>query len=170
MLHVSSASLRLFSLAAFVVSTVPVAVAAGQSTADGTLIIKGPDGPLSVKLTHAYYIAGADRFDESKTIRSIVFTAGDQRARIEACGDMNCAGLSSVDGLRVELEATGMLNWWAHVAPMQYASSDSSAMKLDTDTPGHVAGTFKLGDSAHSDVNVNVTFDASLVKSFPAKK
>lgn len=170
MSHALHTSFRLFALAVFCVSTVAVAFAAGTSTAEGTLTVKGSSNPLSVKLAHAYYFVGPDAFDKTKTIRNIVFTASDKQKTIEACTNTSCADLSSVDGLEIGLTESGNVKWWAHIAPMQYASSDISALTLDVDTPKHVAGTFKLGGSADANVTVSVKFDATLIKTFPAKK
>ncbi|MGA9422204.1 MAG: hypothetical protein WBW61_07560 [Rhodanobacteraceae bacterium] len=138
---------------------------AGESTmAKGNLSVEGPDDPLSVTLTHAYYVTGPDRFDETKTVRSIVFTKDDQRAAIGACADMRCAMLSATDGLQIDFAEPGMVNWWAHVSPIQYSSTASGdALKLSVDSPGRVAGTFKLGGSG---ATTAIEFDASLVRDF----
>jgi hypothetical protein len=163
------ASFRRFALAACFIAAAPVALAAGTSTASGTLTVKGENKPLSVKLAHAYYLVGPDQFDESRTVRSIVFTASDQHEAIESCRDVGCANISG-DGLWVGLNESGMTEWWAHVSPMQFSSVATSALKLDVDTPEHMAGTFKLGGAADSGVTVDVRFDATLVKTFPKTK
>jgi hypothetical protein len=138
--------------------------AAESSTASGTLSVEGPDDPLSIKLTHAYYVTGPDRFDETKTVRSIVFTADDQRAAIDACADMRCAMLSSSDGLQIEIGDSGVVNWWAHVSPIQYSSTaGAEALELRVDSANRVAGTFKLGGSG---ATAAVEFDASLARDF----
>ncbi len=167
MSHTLHPSFRLFALALFCISTGSFAIAAGSSTAEGILTIEQTGKPLSVKLTHVYYSVGPDRFDASKQIRSIAFTPSDQLATIEACADLRCASLASVDGFRIELTEEGMVNWWAHIPPMQYASSDSSALNLDVDTSERVAGTFKLKADK---VTVIVNFDVTLTKAFAQSK
>jgi hypothetical protein len=142
----------------------PGAIAAASSTATGSLSVEGPDAPLELSLKHAYYISGPDRFDETKTVRSIVFTADDQRAAINACRDMRCAMLSSSDGLQIEIGDSGAINWWAHVAPIQYSSTaGGDALTLSVDGAERVAGTFKLDGSG---VTTTVKFDTSLVRDF----
>ena len=138
---------------------------AGESTmSKGSLSVEGPDKSLSVTLTHAYYITGIDRFDETKTVRSIVFTTDDQRAAIDECEDLSCAMLSSSDGLKIDLDESGMINWWAHISPVQYSSMASGdALVLRVDKPDRLAGTFKLGSSS---TTTAIEFDASLVKDF----
>ena len=142
----------------------PSAIAAGLSTARGSLRVEGPDDALVVRLTHAYYVSGPDRFDETKTVRSIVFTADDQAAAIDACPDMRCAMLSSSDGLQIEIGDNGTVDWWAHVAPVQYSSSaGGDALKLSVDSAERVAGTFKLSGSG---ATTAVEFDAALARDF----
>lgn len=142
----------------------PGAIAAASTTATGSLSVEGPDAPLVISLKHAYYVSGPDRFDETKSVRSIVFTADDQRAAIDACPDMRCAMLSSSDGLQIEIGDDGTVNWWAHVAPVQYSSTTGGdALKLSVDSAGRVAGSFKLGGSG---ATTAVEFDASLIRDF----
>ena len=142
----------------------PAILAAESTMAKGALSLEGPDDPLVVTLAHAYYVTGPDRFDPTQTVRSVVFTTSDQRAAMAACADMRCAMLSSSDGLQIELGDGGSVNWWAHVAPVQYSSSaGSDALKLRVDSPERVAGTFKL---AGSGATTAIEFDASLVRDF----
>jgi hypothetical protein len=138
---------------------------AGESTmAKGTLSVAGPDAPLKVTLTHAYYVTGPDRFDATRTVRSIVFTVDDQRAAIVACADLRCAMLSSSDGLKIDLAETGSIDWWAHVSPIQYAGTASrDALELGADSAGRIAGTFKLAGSGAATA---IRFDASLIRDF----
>ncbi|WP_371280945.1 hypothetical protein [Dokdonella sp.] len=144
--------------------TAPVVMASESSMATGKLSVEGPDATLVISLNHAYYVSGPNRFDETKTVRSIVFTADDQRAAINACPDMRCAMLSSSDGLQIEIGDDGAVNWWAHVAPIQYSSTASGdALKLSVDSAGRVAGSFKLGGSG---ATAAVEFDASLIRDF----
>lgn len=139
-------------------------LAGGASTAKGKLSVEGPDKTLSVTITHAYYITGIDRFDETRTVRSIVFTADDQHAALEECEDLSCAMLSSSDGLKIDLDQSGMINWWAHIAPVQYSSmAGADALVLSVDKPDRLAGTFKLGGSSTAAI---IEFDASLAKDF----
>lgn len=152
------------TLALAILLTSHAALAAESTMARGNLSVEGPDKDLTITLTHAYYYSGKDRSDETRTVRSIVFTADDQRAAIDACDDTSCAMLSSSDGLQIELTGTGMANWWAHVSPIQYSGTAASdALKLSVDNADRVAGTFKIGGSG---AQATVEFDASLVRDF----
>lgn len=132
--------------------------------ARGNLSIEGPDDPLQVKITHAYYITGIDRFDETRSVRSIVFTTDDRQAAMDACNDLGCAMLSSSDGIKIDLDDTGRVNWWAHVYPIQYSgTAGADSLKLSTDTADRIAGSFKLEGSG---ATAAIEFDTSLVRDF----
>lgn len=142
----------------------PPALADESTMARGTLSVEGHGDPLTISLAHAYYITGKDRFDETRTVRSIVFTADDRRAAMADCADLGCAMLSSSDGLKIDLSESGTVVWWAHIAPIQYSSSASGdVLKLSADTAERVAGTFEL---AGSGATATIEFDATLVRDF----
>jgi hypothetical protein len=154
------------ALAAMIFFSATLALAAGSDSAKGTLTVETEKNkPASVELAHAYLVSGPDTFDPKKTTRRIVFTKIDERATIEACGDVSCATLSSSDGITVELGDEPAASWWAHVRPMQYSGmSQTGDLKLSADTAERVAGTFKIGMSG---VKASIEFDAPLVKTFP---
>ena len=140
--------------------------ASGQQrgTANGTLTLEGADTPLRVTFAHAYYITGPDSFDETKTTRSLVFTAEDQTDAIMGCSSRSCAELSMIDGLKIDLAEQGMANWWAHVGQKQYSGTAvGKSLSLRVDQPDHLAGTFKIGGSG---ATAAIEFDSALVKAF----
>jgi hypothetical protein len=144
------------------------ALASESTMASGTLSVEGPNEPLAVTLAHAYYVTGPNRFGETRTVRSVVFTADDQRAAIDACADLSCTRLSSRDGLKIDLDESGMVNWWAHIATVQYSSTETGdALTLSVDSADRVAGTFKLSGSG---ATTSIEFDASLVRDFSKKE
>ena len=152
------------SLAVLIALAAAPAFAGGSDSAKGTLSVETQTKPARVELAHAYLVNGPDTFDPKKTTRRIVFTASDERATIQACSDVSCATLSTSDGMTVEL-GDGPPGWWAHVHPVQYSgTSEPDELKLSTDSPERVAGSFKIGNSG---VTTSVVFDATLVKSFP---
>ena len=137
--------------------------AAGGDSAKGTLTLQGEDKPVSVELTHAYYITGPDQFDPKKTTRRIIFAGADVRAAIEACDEASCAMHAFNDGMTIEMDDTSV-RYWAHVRPMQYSGMlERSALALGADKPDRLAGTVKL---ANSGVTTTIVFDATLVKAF----
>lgn len=143
-----------------------LASTAATDTAKGTMTLQGESEPFAIVLTHAYYVTGPDRFDAKKILPRLIFTGEDVRAKIDACDDADCATYAASDGLRLELDPEGATTYWAHVKPMQYSGMlDASSLKLSTQTPDRVTGTLNYKNSG---VDITATFDATLVKAFPA--
>lgn len=143
-----------------------LAGAAPTDMAKGTMTLQGESEPFAIVLTHAYFVTGPDRFDAKKTTTRLIFTGEDVRAKIDACNDADCATYAASDGLRIDLDPEGPTTYWAHVKPMQYSGMiDPSSLKLSTQTPDRLAGTLTYKNSG---VDVKATFDATLVKTFPA--
>ena len=132
-------------------------------TAKGTLAVDDDGGSLGGKIMHAYYITGPDSFDASNIQRIIVFTVDDQADAIAACADKSCAELPTVDGLKIDLSIEDMTQWSAHVGSVQRSGISGNGLTLRTDTPGYLAGTFRLNVSG---VTADIEFDTKLVKAF----
>jgi hypothetical protein len=144
---------------------VPVALADESSMARGNLSIELPKRHLSLTLAHAYFISGNVLFDATRTFRSIVFTADERRATIDACTNLSCAMMSSSDCLTIDIDESGMINWRVHIFPMQVSgSANGNALKLTAESADRLAGTFSL-DGPH--VKTTIEFDAALVRYFP---
>jgi hypothetical protein len=144
------------------------AFAAGSDSAKGTLTLQDEDKPVSVELTHAWYITGPDQFDPKKTTRRLIFAGEDVRAAIDACDEASCAMHVFNDGMTLEMDDTSLVRDWAHVPPMQYGGMlERSALALGTDKPDRLAGTLKL---VNSGVTTTIVFDAALVKAFGPEK
>lgn len=159
--------LSLLTVTAMLLVAPPSIQAAGVNTASGTLTMQSADKTLKIDLTHAYYIIGPDPYETDKTIRSIVFTAADQRDAIEACKDTRCIGTLRIDFLRLDLDDDPRIVHWAvHIDPASFSGgATGSALKLDTDSADRLAGTLKM-DSADKKQAGTIKFDASLVKTF----
>ena len=156
------------AFAAALIAFAAPAFAAGSDSAKGTLILQGEDKPVSVELTHAYYITGPDQFDPKKTTRRLIFAGEDVRAAIDACDEASCAMHVFNDGMTLEMDDTSSVRYWAHVRPMQYGGMlERSALALGTDKPDRLAGSLKL---VNSGVTTTIVFDAALVKAFGPEK
>ena len=158
-----------FALATLTIAMLLIASVANAQqggSAKGTLTLQGSDGPLSVTFAHAYYITGPGSFDNTQKERRIVFTAEDHATAITECAAYRCAQLALIDGLTFFLADQDMANWWAHVGQTQMSGTAiGSALNLSSDSPDHLAGTFKIGGGGAS-ATATIAFDAKLTKAF----
>ncbi|MGA8278216.1 MAG: hypothetical protein WB784_08485 [Rhodanobacteraceae bacterium] len=159
--------LPVFAAAAMLLAVPPPIRAADANSANGTLTIQSAHKPFKIDLMHAYYIIGPDPYEAGKTIRSIVFTAADQRAAIEACKDTRCVGSLTFDFLRLDLgDDPRLVSWAARIDPASFSGGVAgSALKLGTDSADRLAGTLTM-DAAGTKTAGTIKFDASLVKTF----
>ena len=142
-----------------------VSSASAADSAQGTLVVQGEDKPLSMELSHAYFITGPDDLDATKITRRLLFTGADVRSTIAACEQSDCAMYSFSEGMWVQIDDTSTMRWWGKVKPVQQSGMlNRSALVLTTDQPDRLAGTLTLDNSGKP---AKITFDASLVKAFP---
>ncbi len=155
----------LFAATAMLLMVPPPIQGADVNTASGTLTIQSAHKPFKIHLTHAYYIIRPDTYNIDKTIRSLVFTAADHRAAIEACEDTRCVELLTIDFLRLDLDDDPRLvSWAARIEPASFSGGVAgSALKLGTDSANRLAGTLTM-DAADTKTAGTIQFDASLVK------
>jgi hypothetical protein len=139
---------------------------AGTDSAKGTLTVQGEEKPLSLPLTHTYYVIGPDTFDAKRTTPRLILTGEDVTEKIAECADISCATYAATDGINLDLDPGAPISFWAHVRPMQYAGViDTSLLAFSIRSPDHIAGTLRYRSNG---VEVDVTFDATLLKTFPA--
>src|SRR5262245_27039797 len=77
----------------------PRAGLAASGEAKGTLILKGK----TVRLTHAYLVAGPDAVDSSRTVRRLILSGKDLEATIRDCQSMSCTDAALMEGLVVDI-------------------------------------------------------------------
>jgi len=159
---------RLPGLACAAAAAFVPAVAAADP-ASGTIDYRSNAGPIVVSVTSVYMVKGPDEVS-GKTIRQLIFTSDDVGATLHACSSMTCAGGNVMEGMTVDFDAGPRLNYWvaANGQRVQYSGTakPDEALKLSADTPGHLAGTLTIDDSAAGGPKVNILFDAKTVKQF----
>lgn len=151
-------------IVAMLALVVTSAWAVAADSAKGTLTVQGEDKPLSMELSHAYFITGPDDFDATKTTRRVILTAEDVRSIIDACEDAGCAMYSFSEGMWVLIDDSSTMRWWGKVKPVQQSGMlNRSALVLTTDNADRLAGTLTLDNAGKP---MKIIFDASLVKAF----
>jgi hypothetical protein len=155
---------RYVALAAVLATAAPVLA----GSAKGTIVYKG----TTATITHAYLVKGPDAMDE-KTIRRLVFTAGDLQPKLEACKAMSCTDGEVTEGMTLDLDGGPRVNYWVALKgqTVQYSgTAEPSTLATTTDEPGHMVGTFAVDATGAGGPKVNVQFDAPLLKEFtPAR-
>lgn len=141
----------------------------GGNGATGTIRHKA----ITLTVRHAALVKGPDAVEPKQTIRRLIFSAKDLKAVFSACKAMNCTDGSLDEGLTVDLDAGPRLNYWVVLNGQRVQHSGTTVPKaivLTTDTPTRLAGTFRLDDTPAGGPKVDVTFDASLLKTFAAAR
>jgi hypothetical protein len=132
----------------------------------GTVTLASKSGPVVVTITHAYLMKGPDLVS-GKPIRRIVLSSADVSAALEACANMSCSDGGIGEGLTIDLDAGPRLNFWAVGNDQRVQHSGTAApdtLKLRTDTPQRVAGTWEFDGRSAGGPLVKVEFEAALVK------
>ncbi len=153
----------LLGVAAVLATAAPVLA----GSAKGTIAYKG----TTATITHAYLVKGPDAFDDKKTIRRIIFTAGDLEPKLKACKAMSCSDGEVTEGMTLDLDGGPRINYWVALKgqTVQYSgTAEPSTLATTTDESGRIAGTFAVDATGAGGPKVNVQFDAPLLKEFPA--
>lgn len=136
--------------------------------AQGTLSYQGKTKKTTVELTSVALISGPDIMDASQKFRRLIFSTADISAKIKSCATMGCVD-DGFEGLQLDLVEGPRYNYWLSLNGQmtQYSGTcPPEALKLTTNTPERLAGSFTLpGGSAGGPV-IQVTFDAKMVKKF----
>jgi hypothetical protein len=146
--------------------TLSLAAITMAEDAKGTVTFKAKSGPVSVAIKHAYLVKGPDVVTR-KPIRRIVFSVADVGAKLKECSNMMCSDGGIVEGMTVDLDAGPRANYWfvANDQRVQHSgTADMATMKLTTNTPERVAGTWDYDGSAGGGPVVKVSFDVTLIK------
>jgi hypothetical protein len=152
-------------------ATVAVAVAcdafAAGGTATGMLTYKSRSGPITMTPKYAYLVQGPDAVDSGRMIRHLILSPADLGAKIEACTTMSCTDSGLASGMTVDLDAGPRLNYWVVLNDqrVQYSGTERpAALTLTADTPARLAGRLVFDGAAMGGPQVDIEFDAPLLK------
>jgi hypothetical protein len=141
--------------------------AAFADAASGTITYQTKSaGVMTVAVKHAYLMKGPD-FAAGKAIRRVVLSVADAAPSLNACDNMMCSDGGIGEGMTLDLDAGRRLNYWivGNAQRVQYSgTADSSSLILTADTPQRVAGKLAIDDRAAGGPQIQVEFDATLVK------
>lgn len=156
--------MKAFGAVLIVVVGVVVSVFAGA--AKGAATYKAKSGVVTVAFQHAYLMKGPEP-GGGNVIRRVVLSVADVSGALKSCQSMMCADGGIGEGMTVDFDAGPRLNYWfvANDQLIQYSGTVvPTAAKLTTDTPTRIAGTLSIDATGAGGPNVQVEFDASLVK------
>ena len=155
------------ALAALAGLLAPAALAA-PGVASGTIDYRGKFGAVAVAPKFAYLVRGPDAVT-GKTVRRIVLSPTNLAPVIRACATMICGDGDMDEGLTIDLDLGARLNYWlvASGQRVQYSgTAETSSLKLTTDTEQRVAGRWNLDARPAGGPQVQIEFDAALLKVF----
>ena len=141
--------------------------AAADGTAKGTLTYRAKTGAITMAPKFAYLVKGPDAVDNNKIIRHLILSATDLGAKVAACKTMSCTDADLNNGITVDLDAGPRLNYWVVLNDqrIQYSGTERpAALTLTADTPTRLAGKLIFDGSAAGGPQVEIEFDAPLLK------
>jgi hypothetical protein len=139
--------------------------------ATGTISIKSKTKPVVVTVKNAYLVRGID-IVSGKPMRRIVISVADVAGALKACATMSCSDGGIGEGMTIDLDTGARVNYWVvgNDQLVQYSgTADPTSLKLTTDTPQRVAGSWDLDASGSGGPVIKIAFDAALVKEIKAK-
>ena len=154
------------ALPAFLIVLLSMVVSVLADAAKGTATYKGKSRAVTVTFKHAYLVKGPEA-GSGKVIRRLVLSMTDVSDALKSCQTMMCSDGGIGDGMTVDFDSGPRLNYWfvANDQLIQYSGTVApTAATLTTDTPTQVAGTLSIDATGAGGPNVQVQFDASLVK------
>ncbi len=144
--------------------------AAAPATAEpakGTLVATGKTA-ATVNVKHAYLVKGPNVFGD-KGVRLLILSEVDQGPHLKSCTTMSCVTEKLESGMTVEFDSGPRLVYW-FVANGQRVQASGSAepgtVKLTTNTPQRLAGSWTYDASAQGGPKIAVEFDTPLLKEF----
>lgn len=154
--------------AAIVFASLAQAVAAQPGAATGSISYQSKAGAIVVRPTHAYLVKGPDTVT-GNVVRRIVLSATDLAPRLRSCATMMCGDGDMAEGLTIDLDAGARINYWfvANGQRVQYSgTAEPKSLQLSADTAERVAGAWRLDARQAGGPQVQVEFDAPLLKVF----
>jgi hypothetical protein len=154
--------------AAIAFASLAQTAAAEPGDAKGSISYQSKAGAIIVKPTHAYLVRGPDTVT-GKLVRRVVLSAADLTPRLRSCATMICGDGDMAEGLTIDLDAGARINYWfvANGQRVQYSgTAEPRSLQLSADTAERVAGTWRLDARQAGGPQVQVEFDAPLLKVF----
>ena len=139
------------------------------SDATGTLNYKGKSKDFAIPMKFAYYVKGPDSMDPKTTVRRIILSSTDLTAKIQACKTMDCSDDDLTEGIEIDITGGPRLLYWLAIngGLVQYSGTQKpAALTTTADTATRLAGKITFDDSAAGGAKLDVTFDATLLKTF----
>jgi hypothetical protein len=134
--------------------------------AKGTVAYKG----RTADIKYAYLVKGPDVVSK-QTIRRLILSAKDLSGKIAACKTLSCTDSDLDEGLSVNLDGSGRLNYWMVMngQKVQYSGTEPVAsLAAKIDDAKKLAGTLKFDKTAAGGPKVDVDFDAAMAKEVTA--
>jgi hypothetical protein len=143
----------------------PAAAGAPAGHASGNVTF----GKHSATIEYGWLVRGPDEFNRGKSLFRIYFSSIDVGAKIAACSSLSCADDSLVNGAFIDVNDSQIVNFWMTLdgGHVQYSGGvDTTALKLDTNRPDHLAGKFRFDESSAGGGKLVADFDLPLMKTF----
>jgi hypothetical protein len=161
------AGMRFAAVLALAVALSPPA-AAEPGAATGSISYQTKGRLISVRPKHAYLVKGPDTVT-GNTVRRVVLSVPDLAPRLKSCTTMMCGDGDMTEGLTIDLDAGARINYWfvAEGQRVQYSgTAEPSSLTLSSDTDQRVAGAWRLDARPAGGPQVQIEFDAPLLKVF----
>jgi hypothetical protein len=149
---------------------VPLAPAANADpgVATGSISYRSKAGLVTVWPKYAYLVKGPDTVT-GNTVRRVVLSVTDLAPRLRSCATMMCGDGDMDEGLTIDLDAGPRINYWfvADGQRVQYSgTAEPSSLQLSANTDQRVAGAWRLDARPAGGPQVQIEFDAALLKVF----
>jgi hypothetical protein len=141
--------------------------AAGE--ARGTLNYTSKAKDFAIALKYAHFVKGPDDMDPKTTVKRVILSSTDLTAKIQACKTMDCSDDGLTEGIEIDITGGPRMNYWLVVngGLVQYSGTQQPAALVTTaDTGQRLAGKLTFDDSSAGGARLDVTFDATLLKTF----
>lgn len=140
---------------------------AWADSASGTLNFQSKSGPIKVEVKHAYLIAGSNWAGEK--IRRVLLSPVDLSAALQKCTDMLCTSGELGEGLSIDFDSGPRLGYWfgAKNQMIQHSAGVRvETFEAEVDEAERIAGKWTFDDTQGGGPNIDVRFDARLIKAF----
>jgi hypothetical protein len=162
-----AAGIRLAVVVAMAVSLAPAA-GAEPGVAAGSISYQSKGGLITVWPKYAYLVKGPDTVT-GNTVRRVVLSATDLAPKLRTCATMMCGDGDMTEGMTIDLDAGARINYWfvAEGQRVQYSgTAEPSSLRLNSNTDQRVAGSWRLDARPAGGPQVQIDFDAALLKIF----
>jgi hypothetical protein len=156
------------ALAPWLALSLAPAAGAEPGVATGSISYQSRGGLITVSPKYAYLVKGPDTVTGS-TVRRVVLSASDLAPKLRTCATMMCGDGDMTEGLTIDLDAGARINYWfvAEGQRVQYSgTAEPSSLRLSSNTDQRVAGAWRLDARPAGGPQVQIEFDAALLKVF----